>query len=152
MTATQPNEIASTLNELVQTCLDGQNGFESAAGAIEDPSLKSELMGFSAQRRDFATDLQNLVSSLGESPKESGSVAATLHRGWINIKTAVTTKDRHAVLAECERGEDSAVASYRKAIESGLPGDYAQTIRSQHDAVKRTHDRVKALRDTSKGR
>ncbi len=150
MIATQTNDIASTLNGLVQACLDGQNGFETAAGAIDDASLKSELMGFSAQRRDFASDLQNLVSALGETPKESGSVAAAVHRGWINIKTAVVTKDRHAVLVECERGEDSAVASYRKAIEAGLPGDYAQTIRSQHDAVKRTHDRVKALRDSSK--
>ncbi|HRK31417.1 MAG TPA: PA2169 family four-helix-bundle protein [Tepidisphaeraceae bacterium] len=150
MTATQTHEIASTLNNLVQTCLDGQEGFETAGKAVDDNALQSELMSFSAQRRDFATDLQNLVASLGESPKESGSVSAALHRGWINLKTAVSSKDRYAVLAECERGEDSAVETYRKALESNLPGEYATTIRTQYDSVKRTHDRVKAMRDASK--
>lgn len=143
-------DINSTLNELIETCIDGQNGFETAANAIDEPGLKAELAGYSAQRRDFAADLKSLVARSGESPTERGSVAAALHRGWINLKTAVSTRDRHAILAECERGEDSAVAEYRKAIGAGLPPEYAAVVQAQYAAVQRTHDRVRALRDASK--
>jgi len=52
-------------------------------------------------------------------------------RGWINLKAALTSKDEHAILAECERGEDSAVAEYKKAMAAtGLPADVAETLRT----------------------
>ena len=38
-------------------------------------------------------------------PENASSVAGTLHRGWINLKTAIGGRGRHAILAECERGE-----------------------------------------------
>ena len=74
--------------------------------------------------------------------------AESMHRGWINIKSAVTGKDEHAILAECERGEDSAVAEYRKALDAGdLPAHVAETLRAQSGVVKAAHDRVRNLRD-----
>ena len=117
---------------------------------IDDTSLQSELMGYSAQRRDFANDLQNLVASFGDRPAQSGSVAGAMHRGWINLRDALTTRDAYAILAECERGEDSAVAEYRKAAEAGLPAEFDQVIESQFAAVQATHDRIKSLRDSFK--
>lgn len=143
-------EVTSALNHLIETCKDGQDGFETAAKAVDDATLKNELFGFSSQRRNFATELQNLVAWSGEQPKDSGSVSAAVHRGWINIKQAVTGKDAHSILAECERGEDSAVAEYKKAIQAGLPAEYEKVIQTQFQQVQATHDRVKALRDSTK--
>jgi uncharacterized protein (TIGR02284 family) len=144
-------DVASTLNELIETCIDGAKGFEAAANAIDDVSLKNELMRFSQQRNDFAMELQRLVRGAGLEPTESGSVAGALHRGWIHLKDALSTRDRYAILAECERGEDSAVAEYRKATDNGLPGDIEPIVLEQSAAVQATHDRVKALRDMHKG-
>jgi len=143
-------ETNSTLNDLVQICLDGEKGFAEAAEHVVDSSLKLELMDYSMQRKDFASDLKALVSSTGEEPSHSGDLSAGLHRAWIDVKALFTSNDRHAVLAECERGEDAAVEAYRNAMASGLPSDYSQLIQSQFAAVKRTHDRIKALRDAAK--
>ena len=140
----------SAVNNLIETCHDGQNGFESAAKGIEDPTLKAELLQYSGQRAEFAGELAAAMSQLGEDPAEGGSVSAALHRGWINIKDVVTGSDKHAILAECERGEDSAVAAYRKAAAATLPTSLANLVSTQHQAVQRVHDRVKALRDASK--
>jgi uncharacterized protein (TIGR02284 family) len=144
------HEIASTLNTLIRTCKDGEEGFSTAAEAIKDPQLQSELLQYSAQRREFATQLQNLVGWLDEKQSESGSVPGAVHRGWINLRSAVSRNDRYAILAECERGEDSAVQSYREAIESGLPPEYLYVVQSQYGTVLTTHDRIKALRDQAK--
>ncbi len=144
-------EALSTLNALIETCIDGAKGFEAAANAIDDTRLKDELMRFSQQRNGFVMELQRLVRGAGEEPTESGSVAGAMHRGWIHIKDAVSTRDRYAILAECERGEDSAVAQYRKAIDGGLSAEIEPIVLEQSAAVQATHDRVKALRDMHKG-
>lgn len=141
----------STLNSLIETLKDGQNGFREAAEASDDSTLKQTLSEYSLQRSRFAGELQAQVVVLGESdPEDSGSVIAAVHRGWIDLKAAVTSHDRHAILAECERGEDSAVAAYRKALEADLPADVRQTVAAQQAEVQQAHDRIKALRDAVK--
>jgi uncharacterized protein (TIGR02284 family) len=145
------HEIASTLNELIKTCRDGENGFSAAAEALKkDAELQREFLEYSGQRREFSTQLQNLVGWLDQEEQDSGSVAGALHRGWINLRSAISTNDRYAILAECERGEDSAVDTYKKALDSGLPPEYEFVVQTQYEAVQSTHDRIKALRDASK--
>lgn len=143
------SETISTLNKLIEACKDGQEGFRLAAeGITDDEDLKSFLFSCSLQRSKFAGELQNELIGLGESgPVESSSVSSALHRGWINLKTAVTGNDNHAILAECERGEDSAVAAYRKAINSGLSDTLLETVERQFQEVIATHNSVKGLRD-----
>jgi uncharacterized protein (TIGR02284 family) len=140
----------STLNELLETCRDGQNGFDTAAKAVDDPALKAELMQYSMQRQDFAAELRAAIAALGDRPNDGGSVSAAMHRGWINLKSMVGMSDRHSILAECERGEDSAVKAYREAIQQGLPPVAGQIVQTQYEQVQRVHDRVRALRDASK--
>ena len=144
------HEIANTLNGLIQICRDGEEGFQTAAEALKDQDIKSELMQYSAQRHEFTTQLQNLVGWLDEEQREDGSLTGALHRGWINLRTAISKSDTYAILAECERGEDAAVKAYRDAIESGLPAEYVYVVQSQFGTVLTTHDRIKALRDAAK--
>ena len=139
----------SILNDLIETLKDGQEGFRAAATDVESSELKTLFSEYSLQRSKFAGELQALAHSLGEKePETTGSTAAALHRGWINLKAALTSKDEHAILAECERGEDSAVAEFKKALETeALPADVRATIQTQSVAVKAAHDRVRDLRD-----
>jgi uncharacterized protein (TIGR02284 family) len=144
------HEVESTLHHLIETCRDGQNGFDSAAKAIKDASLQAELTQYSMQRQRFASDLELALDSIGESPShEGGSMSGTLHRGWMNLKAAIASNDRYAVLSECERGEDSAVKAYREATSAILSPGLETLVESQYEQVQRVHDRVKELRDAS---
>jgi uncharacterized protein (TIGR02284 family) len=148
----QQKEIISTINDLIETLKDGQEGFKQAAEAVKDSKLKSLFSEYSLQRSKFAGELQNEAISLGESkPEDGGSTSGAMHRTWINLKAAITSGDDHAVLAECERGEDSAVAEYKKAMEDeDLSAPIRETISRQFTDVKNAHDRIKALRDATK--
>jgi uncharacterized protein (TIGR02284 family) len=148
----QQKEIISTINDLIETLKDGQEGFKQAAEAVKDPQLKSLFSEYSLQRAKFSGELQSEAIGLGESnPEDSSSTAGAMHRAWINLKSAITSGDDHAVLAECERGEDSAVAEYKKAIEDeALSAPVRETISRQFTDVKNAHDRIKALRDATK--
>lgn len=74
-------------------------------------------------------------------------MAGALHRGWVSVKTALSTQDDKAVLEECERGEDAAVARYRKALKAALPADVRALVERQAQGAQRNHDEVRALRD-----
>lgn len=140
------DNVISVLNNLIETCKDGQNGFQTAAEGVKRSDLKTLFGQYSQQRAKFAGELQAEVLRLGGDPTETGSVAATLHRGWIDIKSAVTGQDENAVISECERGEDSAVANYKDALaDQNLPSDVRSIIERQSAQVKEAHDRIRNL-------
>ena len=142
------NEI---IDDLIETLKDGQEGFKQAAESVKDPQLKSLFNEYSQQRARFAVELRSKAQSPDErDSKISGSAAGALHRGWINLKSAITQGDDHAILAECERGEDSAVEEFRKALNDGLSAPVQEIVSRQYAEIKQAHDRVKQLRDATK--
>lgn len=143
--ATDNDNVISTLNNLIETCKDGENGFRAAADGVKNSELKTLFLTYSQQRAQFAAELQGEVRTLGGDPENTGSVAATLHRGWINIKSTVTGEDEGAVIAECERGEDSAVRNYQDALNESLPANVQSIVERQFVAVKEAHDRIRGL-------
>lgn len=137
------------LNDLIETCRDGQQGFETAAKESKDAELARVFTQYAAQRSNYIRELQQRVRSLGGDADKHGSVSGTLHRGWIDLKAALTTNEPHAVLAECERGEDAAVSNYRDALqEVDLDNETRTMVQRQAAGVKEAHDRVKQLRDS----
>jgi uncharacterized protein (TIGR02284 family) len=141
------DDVISTLNGLIETCKDGQKGFKEAAEGVERSDLKTLFYEFSQQRAEFAGVLQELVRSMGGDPENSGSMAGAVHRGWIDLKSAITGKDDGAILNECERGEDSAKDAYAEALESSLPANVEDVVRQQSQAVLAAHNRVRSLRN-----
>lgn len=146
----QRKEIISTLNNLIETLKDGQEGFKQSASGVDDPQLKTIFDSLSLQRSKFAGELQSEVVKLGDAePEDSSSATGAMHRTWINIKSAVTNRDRHAILAEAERGEDSAVDAYKDALEEDLPAPIKDIVTRQAAEVKSAHDKIRNLRDAT---
>jgi uncharacterized protein (TIGR02284 family) len=146
--ATVSNEdVISTLNNLIETCKDGQEGFKQAAEGVQNSNLKTVFYEYGQHRGQFVGELQALVRELGGDAESSGSMAGALHRGWINIKSAMTGPDDGAILNECERGEDVAKKAYRDAVQQNLPAHVNSVIQKQAQAVQEAHDRVRDLRD-----
>lgn len=146
----QNKEIISTLNSLIETLKDGQEGFKQSASGVDDSQLKTTFDQLSLQRSKFAGELQSEVVKLGDpDPEDSSSTTGALHRTWINIKSAVTNRDRHAILAEAERGEDSAVAAYKDVMQKDLPAPIKDIVMRQSTEVKAAHDKIRGLRDAA---
>ena len=139
-------EAISTLNDLIETCKDGEQGFKTAADAIRDPSVKQLFLGYAQQRAQFAAELQREVTALGAEPERSGSVTASLHRGWMNLKSAITGQNDASVIAAAEEGEDVAKASYEKALRADLTPDVRRIVERQSASVREAHDRVRTLK------
>ncbi|CDZ94278.1 MULTISPECIES: PA2169 family four-helix-bundle protein [Pseudomonadaceae] len=145
-------ETISVLNDLIETSKDGEKGFRECAEDLKNPQLKTTMVQRAQDCATAVAELQQLVRSLGGDPETSGSVAGDLHRRWVDLKSLVTGKDDEAILNECERGEDVALKSYRKALDKDLPADIRVVVQRQFQGVQRNHDQVKALRDAERAR
>ena len=140
----------STLNNLIETCKDGELGFKTAAEGLKNPLIKAKFLEYSRQRGEMARELQGEVRRLGGDPEKAGSVAGTMHRGWLDIKSVITGKDDHAIVAEAERGEDVAKSAYENALKVALPGTAQTVVQQQAAKVRQAHDDVRDLRDREK--
>lgn len=140
-------EVVSTLNKLIETCRDGEYGFNLCAEHVSAPELKSVLRQRAEDCRLGAEQLQQQVRACGGIPDEGGTATGAMHRGWVSAKSALTGRSDQAMLDECERGEDVAMARYRDALKQPLPPEVKALVERQAAGVQRNHAQIRELRD-----
>jgi uncharacterized protein (TIGR02284 family) len=144
-------ELIGTLNDLIETCRDGINGFRTAADGVSSPIAKEVFLSRVHLIEKGLGDLDAAVQRLGGEPIEHGHPAASMHRAWINIKSAVTLRDDRAIINEVVRGEEVAIQHYREALEKPLPADIRAMVEMQERGTELNLERARALariRDT----
>lgn len=139
----------SILNDLIEMLKDAEKGFSVAAEKVTPDGLKTLLGEFSLQRGKFAGELQALAHHFGEDqPPPSGTVGGAVHRGWLDLKAALTGGSESAILAECERGEDAGLAMYNKAFEEEeLSPEIEPTLRKQYVDIEEAYFQLRRLRE-----
>lgn len=143
---TDAKDAVSVLNNLIETNRDGEEGFRLAAEKAKDPSLKSLFSKYSSQRGSNVKELQTLVTQLGEKPATSGHITASLHRGWINLKEALSSDEDKSIIIECEAGEDSAMKNYKEALAKNLPANIATVVQRQFTGVQESHGVIRDMK------
>jgi len=141
----ETEKMISLLNGLIETCKDGEKGFREAADAVSSAFHRMLLQEYSRQRGQFASELQGVVRALGGDPDRKGSVAGTIHRGWMNIKLAIAGKQDPAIIAECERGEEAALKNYDHALQATFSEEIRLMLEKQNMQIRATHARVHAM-------
>lgn len=134
------------LNRLIETCKDGELGYRTAAADVRNTELETVFTEYAKQRGQFARSLQAEVERLGGKPEESGSVSGTLMRGWMGLKSALSSGSGAAIIASCESAELAAVAAFDWAANLDISGQTRVLVEKQCKAVKETHARLLRLK------
>jgi uncharacterized protein (TIGR02284 family) len=126
---------------------DRYDGYKTAAEETKDADLKSMFERFRNQSNQFNAELHRFIPS-DESPEGQTSTSGKIYRAWMDIKAALTSSDRKAILASCEFGEDVALSAYKTALESeDLPEEVRITVRKHRSDLQEAHNTVKSMRD-----
>lgn len=145
------NDVIDILNDLLENSRDGEYGFRLCAEEVEGASaLRTTFTNRAAECAEAARELEAAIVRLGGKPAEGGTASGALHRGWVHVKGAVGANSETSMLEECERGEDAAIARYRKALQQELPADVRALVERQAQGAQKNHDQIKRLRDQSR--
>ncbi|WP_151088433.1 ferritin-like domain-containing protein [Hymenobacter baengnokdamensis] len=135
--------IARALTDILNLNRTSVKGYQEAAEEVKSPELKAKLGEFSQQRAHFVADLEGYAKQYGMETKHDTTVesvatdaAAAVHRGWINIKSAITGQSDSAVLEAAETGEATALKAYETVLAStDVPAGAKTVFQQQHDAI-----------------
>jgi len=143
-------EVEETLRSVIQSLIDGQEGFLKIGEHLKDETLRRYFATESLMRAEFRGDIEEVLHQEGvHDVKEKGTVEGTVERAWGDIKAHLGGGD-HTLLATSEELEDSAKAAYEKALENELPLPIKQLLTTQYAHIQESHDYVKAARDSRK--
>ena len=146
------DEVLESLDDLLKTCRDGEKGFKEAAEHTRTASLATLLRDRAQTCARGAEDLVAAIGRLGGEANDRGSATGALHRGWVSARGSVGALSDLDMLEECERGEDAALARYRKVLAQALPADVRTLVQQQMEGAQRNHDEIKRLRDLERTR
>ena len=142
-------EIVDDLNELVKINNDRIMGYEKAVEDNEDPHLDDLFRHYIIQSQGFRSQLADhivRIDGLAVSDVTSTDVSSKIHRAWIDIKSALTGKDRDTVLSSVEYGESAALDAYKDAIEKDhLPAYIKEDLMKQMSQLEEASEKIKAL-------
>ena len=139
------------LNTLITINNDRIEGYETASKETEEQDLKTLFAQFIQTSQKCKLELVNEVSQLGGTPAEGTKNSGKFFRVWMDVKAALTGKDRKAILSSCEYGEDMALETYKNALEdniSDISPEQQKMVNSQYALIKADHDKVKSMRDS----
>ena len=141
----------SILNDLIEINNDRVVGYERAIEELtdNDGDLKTLFQRYTSESRQYSQELTQEVNRLGGDATDGTTNSGKIYRVWMDLKTAITGKDRKAILENCEFGEDAAQKAYDTALNSDV--DLEPSVRDlvvrQKAALRTGHDEVKRLRD-----
>ncbi len=143
------NEVVKNLNELLEKNYDAEKGFKKALEDVKNPSLRKFFKKQAVIRNRFKTEIEKELHDLNAHPKvKEGSATGSLHRVWIDVKTALSGKDDESVLEECIRGEKASAKDYEEKLSKGhFPPNVKNVLTSQLHEIKNTISSVKRLED-----
>ncbi|QCE41018.1 ferritin-like domain-containing protein [Psychroserpens sp. NJDZ02] len=142
------NALVNTLQDLLQKNYDAEAGYKQVMQKTENAPLKNWMQQKALQRNTFATELDFQIRKHNAEPKTSGTIAADLHRGWINVKSTLSSETDEALLEECIRGEKASLSEYEEKLEQFNEDSEIKTIiESQLTTVRSALNTVKRLED-----
>lgn len=135
-------------NTLIQINNDRFEGYETAFKETEEQDLKTHFSQFMQTSQKCKQELVNEVTRLGGVSTESTRLAGKLFRIWMDIKAAITGKDRKEILRSCAYGENVALETYQNVLNNELDHilfEQQTMINAQHARIKADRDLVKSL-------
>jgi uncharacterized protein (TIGR02284 family) len=140
------DEIVQVLNDLLETCYDGTDGFRAAATSLTRTDAITFCESRAARIDEAAAELYTAIRRLGGRPAEHGHPQATVHRSWIHLRASAIDTSDDGVLGEMERGEEAAVHGYRHALGKSLPPALHDLVADQLRGVEKNLEGVRRLR------
>ena len=131
------NEVVNDLKEILELVNDGKEGYQSAADATDNPELKALFLKSSGERMVYAAELKEHIALHGdEADNDNGGILGGMHRTWLHLKQALSSKEDVALLKAITTGERLAIEKYNACIADYADhADHLALLSEQRDGI-----------------
>jgi len=137
-------EIANNLNQLLEKNYDAEKGYKDAADKVQNTRMKQFLEEQAQLRYDFGHQIKSEIKAFDGEVDKGGSVKGSMHRAWMDLKSAVTSDKEENVMEEVQRGEQSAIEEYNEVInKSNLPATTKDVLTQQRNKIQQAQQSAK---------
>jgi uncharacterized protein (TIGR02284 family) len=142
-------ETEGTLRTIIETLIDGQDGFQKIGDAMKDENLRRYFLAESLKRAEFRGELENILRQEGvHDLHETGSASGTFVRLWTGLEKALGVGP-HALLELAEEADRTARERYEDALEKFLPAPVREVLIRQSAHIASSLMHVSEARDAS---
>jgi uncharacterized protein (TIGR02284 family) len=149
----EEQKMIDVLNSVIEINNDRIEGYETALNVIEstdDHDLKILFANFQYTSQECRLELVKEVDELGGVSTEDTKLSGKIHRIWIDFKAAVTGKDRVAILASCEYGDETAIELYEDVLvnhSEEITQKQQEILRKQYSLIKSEYEKIQDLKE-----
>ncbi len=137
-----------TLNMLIEINNDRIDGYLKASEETNDLDLKTLFSSLIQTSQICKNELSSELRKFGQSPEEGTSILGKAYRIWMDMKLAVNSNDRLAILKSCDWGGEIAIETYYIALSKYLEfldEDQISLIKHQLASIISDHNKIKEL-------
>ena len=136
------------LKTLLTRLIDSREGYREAKDHVSSPRLKDVFESFIARRDRDAAELRAYLVKEGHNIGDDGSLLASAHRTFLDMKDKVSGSEDKAVLQEVIRGEKQLLKSYEEAKDAaGATAPETLFLREQHAALESAISQLETRED-----
>jgi uncharacterized protein (TIGR02284 family) len=137
-----------TLNMLVEINSDRIDGYLKASEETKDIDLKDLFSSLIKTSQLCKNELSNEIRKYSESPVEGTSTLGKAYRIWMDMKLALNSNDRLAILNSCDWGGEIAIETYNIALSKYLEflnEEQIELIKQQLGTIISEHNKIKQM-------
>ena len=141
-------DIVDTLNDLIETCKDGEHGFTVGSRLLQASELSILFMIRAGGCQRAAAELQPFLIQYGGRTGQGVEMSPGAKRRWAALENVLQGFGDDAVLDHCDRVEEEALERYRDALDHDeLPEPLRSLVERQYQALRQVHRQILSLRE-----
>ncbi len=144
------DESIDILNNLIVINNDRIDGYAAAYSETYKEELRDLFIKLQQTSHECKAELEAEVKRLGGTPEEGTMILGKFHRGWMDIKAAITGSDSEVILDSCEYGEQTIIKAYEDALDEDMDEvTYEQKamFNNHLNLLKIDYEKVKAIQE-----
>ncbi|MEM8756407.1 MAG: PA2169 family four-helix-bundle protein [Planctomycetota bacterium] len=118
------------LQKLCKLCHDSTEGYRTAASELDSEPLSEAFRNTSVDRAMMRDQLAEMLGTSHEDIPDGGTALGSVHRWWIEARTAISSNDDKAVVSEAIRGENSIEDEYKDVLSDAGDSPVSETLRA----------------------
>lgn len=148
MTPDKQNKILDSLVNINQDAIDF---YQSASEKVEDPGLEATFRDLRDIHNNVVIDLKNHIFKSGGKVDASGTITGKTVQFFGELLAKVSNDVDETFISSLEEAEDRCLHSVQEAMtKNDLNADTKSLLATEMSTLKKTHDRMKALKDAVK--